>query len=64
MTMKQKYHIIRSRCIPMNRENIDTDQSFRRVFSKKPPAMKHFSAVISSTISGMMLTGTRSAVLF
>lgn len=35
MTMKQKYHIIRSRCIPMNRENIDTDQIIPARFLKE-----------------------------
>ena len=32
--MKQKYHIIRSRCVPMNRENIDTDQIIPARFLK------------------------------
>lgn len=32
--MKQKYNIIRSSCIPMNRENIDTDQIIPARFLK------------------------------
>lgn len=32
--MKQKYNIIRSRCVPMNRENIDTDQIIPARFLK------------------------------
>lgn len=32
--MKQKYNIIRSRCIPMDRENIDTDQIIPARFLK------------------------------
>ncbi len=32
--MKQKYNIIRSSCIPMNRENIDTDQLIPARFLK------------------------------
>ena len=40
--MKQKYNIIRSRCIPMNRENIDTDQIIPARFLKETTRSEKF----------------------
>ena len=40
--MKQKYNIIRSRCIPMNRENIDTDQIIPARFLKETTRSEEF----------------------
>ena len=40
--MKQKYNIIRSRCIPMNRENIDTDQIIPARFLKETTRNEEF----------------------
>lgn len=40
--MKQKYNIIRSSCVPMNRENIDTDQIIPARFLKSVSRNENF----------------------